>query len=119
MVKESLRTLWDILLQAYNVGDYEKIADMYTEDAVIVSVGFGTFEGREGVLKYYRGAREKVGIESFTLEMIASDEEEELTTEFGKTVIYGENMAPMGGGHYMVQWKSVDGKLKIYRDLGL
>jgi hypothetical protein len=63
---QALRDWGDRWTELYNLGDFEGVVDLYTEDAIFGNT-YGVFEGREAILEFYvQPAPEESAIQLFT-----------------------------------------------------
>jgi steroid delta-isomerase-like uncharacterized protein len=74
----SLRDLAEQAAQLYNAGDVEGLANLYAEDAVLVSPG-GTFKGRAAIGEYR--SREKAAFPDRTMTLDVSVEQGDTIAE--------------------------------------
>ena len=71
--KEVIEQFWEI----QDEGDYTKVVDLFSEDAVLVDPFFGTFEGKEAIAEFMKKMNEETASSgtSFIAREIAGDNE--------------------------------------------
>lgn len=116
MLEERVSERLDLLNKAYKAADYESLATMYTDDSKIITADYGVFDGPEAAVAFSQAGREKIGIMSFTYDVIAVAQLDDLITGFVKVTYYGANDVSMSTAFCMTTFKEVDGELKIFRD---
>jgi uncharacterized protein (TIGR02246 family) len=101
---------------ALKIGNIEKLVNLYTEDAKIMGSGHPSFTGKENIIKSLDGfIRDKItGSDFTTLDVWGNDE---YCTEEGIGTFSHEDGKVVSRGKYLLVWKKVDGKWKIFRDM--
>ena len=104
--KEVIEQFWGI----QDGGDYTKVVDLFSEDAVLVDPFFGTFEGKPAIAEFMKKMNEEMASSgtSFVAREIAGDNEVAWAQWTAKTPA-GELE---GCGLYRVR----DGCLTYYKD---
>lgn len=96
--------------------DAAGMADMYTEDAILLPAGGARAEGREAIESFWRGMLGS-GIEDVQLtteDLVAVGDD--LAYEIGRYTAEPRNADPVSG-HYLVLWKRVDDEWKLHVDI--
>ena len=104
--KEVIEQFWEI----QDEGDYTKVVDLFSEDAVLVDPFFGTFEGKVAIAEFMKKMNEETASSgtNFIAREIAGDNEVAWAQWTAKTTA-GELE---GCGLYRVK----DGLLTYYKD---
>ena len=106
--------------EAVRSGDAAALANLYTEDARLISPESEVFRGREGVEAYWAGALQS-GLKDVVLITVEVMGKDDMVCELGRAdlTIQPEGKAEIKAkGKYMVIWKkAVDGTWKIYQDI--
>lgn len=115
-VKEGLDA-WEA---AFNAGDGKALADLYTEDAVLLPPGAERIEGRAKIAEFWQGAMD-AGLQDPSLEAVEVVEFGEHAYEVGALSISAPGAdgepAPVSG-KYMVIWqRGDDGTWRLHRDI--
>lgn len=115
-VKEGLDA-WEA---AFNAGDGKALADLYTEDAMLLPPGAERIEGRGKIAEFWQGAID-AGLADPSLEAVEVVESGDLAYEVGTLSITapGEDGEPMpASGKYIVIWqRGDDGTWRLHRDI--
>lgn len=115
-MKEEVTKAFNSMTLAFAADDYEKIADLYTKDAKILYSEKKLFEGREGVVQFYKGAKEKVGIYGMEAKPVVVEQLGDNVNVINSYVIYAADSSVMAEGYAMNIWRMEDGVLKIRWD---
>ena len=107
--------------QAVNSGDSAALADLYTEDAIILPPDAAQAQGRDAIAGFWGGAKEQglKDLDLTTVELEAMDDTAVETGTFTATAPAAEG----GGeaeisGKYLVVWKrGDDGTWRLHRDI--
>jgi len=103
--------------EAFNAGDSEAVAAMYTEDAVVMPPGKGPIEGREAIQADL--AAEMANMEG----MVMTFETHEVQAvpghalEVGGYTVEGADGSHVDHGKFMAVWTQTDDGWKIARDM--
>ena len=113
---QAIRSQLDVFEQAFNSGKGEKLAGLYTDDAVAFPPGSPRVEGRQAIGAMWQGAINS-GIKDLELEAIEIIPAGEKTAyEVGRVSM----TTPSGPaeGKYIVIWKQDDdGQWRLHRDI--
>lgn len=94
--------------------DVMTLANMYTEDAEVLSSGHSTTMGRENISKIFEGwARDSV-VGSFVTTGLWGNKD--LLVEQGTAIFANVKGTSKSTGRYLLVWKNVDGQWQIFRD---
>ena len=99
----------------FAAGDSIGLANLYTQDAKFMNTGAPAVTGRKNIQSALSGIM-KSGISSVNLITIDVWGMEDLITEEGEISLFVEE-AEVYQGKYIVLWKKVDGKWKLFRDI--
>lgn len=107
--------------QAYNSGDAEAMAELYTEDAAVLPPGSARQDGREAIGAVWSGAMES-GLADLDLTVSEVHAAGDMATEIGTftaTAPGGEGSGPADvAGKYIVLWqRGEDGIWRLHRDI--
>ena len=103
--------------EIFKAGDAAGLAALYTEDGALLPPGEATITGREAVAAFWQGAMDS-GVKTVDLnavEVFAIDKKN--IVEVGRAELFDADGAPIGGGHYIVYWRKVDGDWLLFRDI--
>lgn len=118
--EEAIRNNLDAWEAAFDAGDGKALADLYTEDAVLLPPGAERVEGRGKIAEFWQGAIDS-GLEDPDLEAVEVVESGDLAYEVGRLSITapGEDGEPTPvSGKYVVIWqRGDDGTWRLHRDI--
>lgn len=105
---------------AFNAGDGKGVADLYTEDAVLLPPGAARVDGKAAIATFWQGAIDS-GLTDADLETVEVLEAGDLAIEVG-TVALGAPTSDGGtadvSGKYIVVWqRGDDGAWRLHRDI--
>ena len=105
---------------AFNRGDARAMAELYSEDAVILPPGAPWLEGRESVVEVWQKVMAQ-DVKDLDLQTVAIDEQRNTATEVGRftlTVPDGQGGRRTIPGKYIVHWKrNLDGAWQLHWDI--
>lgn len=105
---------------AYNGGDAEAMAALYTPDGALLPPGAARIDGREGIAALWRSFME-AGVKDLALKTVELEVHGETASEVGTftlTAPDGEGGRVTGHGKYIVLWrKGDDGVWRLHRDI--
>lgn len=96
-------------------GDSSAIAATYADDAKILGNQMATVEGKQNITGFWGYAiRMGWGLKPETTDLYGNND---LLVEEGKFLLTDNKGAEIDHGKYIVLWKKIDGKWKLYRDI--
>lgn len=114
-VSNEIKALNEKLVTAFNNGDYESIADLYSTNAKFFPQNAEVIEGKDAVKTTWEGMI-NMGISQFNLETIEAKSYGLIAVEEGRYDIYvGDQL--IDHGKYIVIWEKVNGEWKITKDI--
>ena len=112
-----MQTLSDRLAAAFNSGDSARIAQMYTEDAILMPPGAKMIKGRDGVEKYWRSAARTVTDSKLTTVEVKSIDQAQ-AQEIGSFTARSRGAHPREiGGKFVILWKKAGDDWQVAVDI--
>ena len=113
--KAEIKTANKEFMMYFSAADSIGLANLYTQDAKFMNNGAPAIIGRKNIQSSLSGIMNS-GITSVNLKTIDVWGMENLITEEGEISLFVDE-AVVYQGKYMVLWKKVDGKWKLFRDI--
>lgn len=102
---------------AFNAGDADAVAALYTEDGMILPPGGDAVSGRDGIAEFWAAAMESgVAGARLTVDEV-HDIGDDTIVEISRYELLDAEGAPVGAGKYMVYWRKVGGDWQLHRDI--
>ena len=108
-----------VFMEVFSTRDAEAMADLYTEDAILLAPDLPPFEGREGIIAFMQSGFDS-GLSAIDLETVEVVGHGYMAHELGIYTLYatvGEETVFAGQGYYQVIWKRERGQWKLHRDV--
>lgn len=115
-IRNEIRKANDGFEAAFKRGDAAGLADLYTEDGMLLPTSSDFIRGKSGVREFWQGALD-MGIKEARLESLEVERQGDVATEVGQYKLTGAGGAPMDQGKYIVIWKQEGGRWKLHRDI--
>lgn len=118
--EQAIEKQLDAFEAAFDAGDGKALAELYTEDAVLLPPGAERVEGRAKIAEFWQGAMD-AGLKDPSLEAVEVVEFDDHAYEVGALSITapGDDGEPASvSGKYMVIWqRGDDGAWRLHRDI--
>ena len=108
-----------VFMEVFSTGDAEAMADLYTEDAILLAPDLRPFEGHEGIIAFMQSGFDS-GLSAIDLKTVEVVGHGDMAHELGIYTLYatvGEETVVAGQGYYQVLWKRERGQWKLHRDV--
>lgn len=110
----------DAFEAAFDAGDGKALAELYTEDAVLLPPGAERIEGRAKIAEFWQGAMD-AGLEDPSLEAVEVVELGDYAYEVGALSITAQDAdgqpAPVSGKYIVIWQRGDDGTWRLHRDI--
>ncbi len=100
---------------AVRKGDYQAVAQLYTEDGQLIPPGAEIVRGRAAIAAYWKQGIE-AGLNDLVLTTVDVESAGNLAYEVG-TARVGNSNRDATEGKYLVVWKRQDGTWRLHRDI--
>jgi uncharacterized protein (TIGR02246 family) len=97
-------------------GDAAGMADLYTEEGMLLPTGSEILQGRDAIKQFWQGAMD-AGIKGAYLKTIEIEDQGDTAIEVGNYTLTNASGQNLDHGKYMVVWKQEDGNWKLHRDI--
>lgn len=114
-IRTAIRNADDNFEATYARGDAAGMADLYTEEGMLLPTGFDFVQGKPAIQQFWQGVMD-MGIEEAELEIVEIEEYGDTAVEVGQYTLSGGGQV-MDRGKYLVTWKREDGQWKLHRDI--
>jgi uncharacterized protein (TIGR02246 family) len=101
--------------EAARKGDLERLASLYTPDAVALPPDSTLVKGRDNIKKMWGAIAQQIGLKDVRLDTVDLEMAGETAYEVGEAVLtLATGTAAM---KFVVVWKQVDGQWRLHRDI--
>ncbi len=115
--KPTIQKLSDAWAAAFNKGDSNAVAELYTEDAYVLPAGSEMVHGRQALQSFWDTAMKQLGDAKLTtvdVQPLGSDAAREIGTFSFKTK---GNAPEEVNGKYVVVWRKINNQWKLATDI--
>ena len=101
--------------EAARTRDTDRIAALYTADAIVMPPDAPFVKGRENIKQFWGSAIQQMGVKDVRLNTLDLEVASDTAYEVGEAVLTLQS----GGvtAKYVVVWKKVDGQWRLHRDI--
>lgn len=104
-------------MEMFRQGDAEGIAELYTQDGMVLPPNSDIIEGKQQIKDFWKTAIDMMGIKSVQLQTQEVEPQNNMAYERGRAMIYGEGDQEIDDSKYIVIWKRENGTWKLHRDI--
>lgn len=113
---DEIRNLNDRVEAAFSEGDVTDIANIYTDDGVMLPAGRDIIRGREAIQSFWQTTID-MGIKHIKLDTLELEQYDGVAIEMGQYIFMGEGNIEIDHGKYIVVWKHQDDQWKMSKDI--
>lgn len=114
-IRTAIRRADDNFEATYARGDAASMAELYTEDGMLLPTGSDFVQGKPAIQQFWQGVMD-MGIDEAELEIVELEDHGDTAVEIGRYTLSGDGQV-MDRGKYLVVWKQEDGEWKLHRDI--
>lgn len=114
-IRTAIRRADDKFEATYARGDAASMAELYTEDGMLLPTGSDFVQGKPAIQQFWQGVMD-MGIDEAELEIAELEDHGDTAIEVGQYTLSGGGQV-MDRGKYLVTLKREDGQWKLHRDI--
>jgi uncharacterized protein (TIGR02246 family) len=111
-----IRKADDAFEQTFWRGDSAGMAELYTEDGMLLPTGRDFIKGKKAIREFWQGAMD-MGVKEAKLDIVEVEGQGDAVIEVGRYRLSGAGGEMMDQGKYIVIWKQDEGRWKLHRDI--
>ena len=111
-----IRTADDSFESTFGRGDAAGMADLYTDNGMLLPTGSDFVRGKRAIEGFWQGAMD-MGIKNAKLDIVEVEQHGDTAIEVGQYTLSSADEQVMDHGKYVVIWKHEDGVWKLHRDI--
>jgi len=115
-VTNEIKEANELFMKAVIDADINNLAGLYTSDAKLFPANSEIVDGVEAITGFWTSVL-KMGIKKVNFETVNAQRTGDIAIEEGNYQLFVEGDHIVDQGKYIVTWKNVDGKWKVYRDI--
>ena len=115
-INQDIRRADDVFEKQFQDGNAAGIAELYTNDGMLLPTGSDFIQGKEAIRDFWQGAM-NMGIKEAKLDILEADLQGNSVIEVGRYHLKGAGGEVMDTGKYIVIWKQEQGHWKLHRDI--
>ena len=115
-IHNDIRMADDAFEQQFNQGNATAVAELYTENGMLLPTGSDFIQGKEAIRDFWQGAID-MGIKEVKLDIIEVELQGDAAIERGRYELKGADGEVMNHGKYIVIWKQEHESWKLHRDI--
>ena len=111
-----IRSANDLFESKFAAGDAAGLADLYTEDGMLLPAGIDIIKGRKGIESFWQNIMD-MNIKQARLQTIEVEHLNNTAIELGYYTLSGKGGLEMDKGKYVVIWKRDQGQWRLQKDI--
>ena len=115
-IHEEIRTADDSFESIFGRGDAAGMADLYTDNGMLLPTGSDFVKGKQAIQAFWQGAMD-MGIKNAKLDIVEGEQHGDTAIEMGQYTLSSADDQVMDAGKYVVIWKHEDDTWKLHRDI--
>lgn len=115
-IHATFRAAEDRFESVFGRGDSAGLADLYTDDGMVLPTGADMLQGKEAIAAFWQGAMD-MGIKSAKLDIVELEQHDDTAIEIGRYTLSGAEGQVLDQGKYLIVWKHQDDTWKLHRDI--
>jgi uncharacterized protein (TIGR02246 family) len=115
-ITAEIRSMNDKFEAMIRANDAKEMANLYTEDGLLLPTGSAIIKGREAIANFWQGAM-NMGIKQAKLDTLEVELHGNTAIELGQYTLKAEGDQEIDKGKYIVVWKKKDGQWMLQKDI--
>ena len=115
-IRDDIRKADDVFEKNFSQGNAAGIAELYTNDGMLLPTGSDFVKGKEAIRDFWQGAI-NMGIKEAKLDIVEVEVQGNVVVEVGHYQLKGAGGGVLDQGKYIVIWKQEGGQWKLHRDI--
>ncbi|MBX0333389.1 DUF4440 domain-containing protein [Pontibacter sp. HSC-14F20] len=115
-ISTNIRSANEKFMRAFSNGNAAGIANLYTDEGMLLPTGMEMIKGKQGIQEFWQGAMD-MGIKNVRLETLEVQPCENTAIEMGNYTLRGEGDSLIDRGKYMVIWQKKHHNWKLDKDI--
>ena len=115
-IQDDIRRADDVFEETFNQGNATGIAELYTNDGMLLPTGSDFIKGKEGIRDFWQGVI-NMGIKEVKLDIAEVEVQGNVVVEVGHYQLKDASSELLDQGKYIVIWKQEGGQWKLHRDI--
>ena len=115
-IRDDIRKADDVFEKNFSQGNAAGIAELYTNDGMLLPTGSDFVKGKEAIRDFWQGAI-NMGIKEAKLDIVEVEVQGNVVVEVGHYQLKGAGGDVLDQGKYIVIWKQEGGQWKLHRDI--
>ena len=115
-ILNDIRKADDAFEKNFNQGNAAGIAELYTNDGMLLPTGSDFIKGKEAIRDFWQGAM-NLGLKEAKLDILEVELQGDTVVEVGRYQLKGAGDEVLDQGKYLVVWKQEEGQWRLHRDI--
>ena len=115
-IHSTIRALSGNFESTFLIGDVTKIAEFYTDNAMLLPAGFDFVRGKQDIKGFWQSAID-MGIKYIKLDIIEVEQHDDTAIEMSNYTLSDSDKQVIDAGKGIVIWKNTGYTWKMHRDI--
>ena len=115
-IHSTIRALTDNFESTFLIGDVTKIAEFYTDSAMLLPAGFDFVRSKQDIKEFWQSAID-MGIKYIKIDIIEVEQHNDTAIEMSNYTLSDSDKQVIDAGKGIVTWKNTGDAWKMHRDI--